>query len=190
MTQSNTLPVIILDRDGIINEDSPYYIKSEDEFIFLPGSVDAIARLTAAGYRMGVATNQSGVSRGYYDEAKLAVIHEKMMYHVLAAGGRIDEIAYCSHLPDDECMCRKPKPGMLFDLAARFVCTTRDLVFIGDKITDIQAAEAAGARPILVVSPMTDQDSLQAYPHVPVFSSLAACAEHLINERNVAESHT
>ncbi|MDP3705859.1 MAG: D-glycero-beta-D-manno-heptose 1,7-bisphosphate 7-phosphatase [Legionellaceae bacterium] len=182
MTQLSTLPVIILDRDGIINEDSPYYIKSEDEFIFLPGSVEAIARLTASGYRIGVATNQSGVSRGYYSEAKLAAIHEKMMYHVLAAGGRIDEIVYCLHMPEDECLCRKPNPGMLFELASRFACAPSDLIFIGDKITDIQAAEAAGAKPMLVLSSMTDQNTLQSYPHVPVFSSLAECVECLITE--------
>jgi len=182
-------PVIILDRDGIINEDSPYYIKSVDEFILLPGSVQAIAKLTAAGFRIGVATNQSGVSRGYYDETKLAAIHAKMLYHVRTAGGRIDEIAYCVHLPEEGCRCRKPNPGMLHDLATRFACETHEMIFIGDKITDIQAAEAAGAKPILVRSPMTDEHALQRYPHVPVFDSLAACVDHLIgNQEYLCES--
>ncbi len=182
MNKSNALPVIILDRDGIINEDSPYYIKSEDEFIFLPGSIEAIARLCAAGYRIGVATNQSGVSRGYYSEAKLAAIHEKMMYHVLEADGRIDEIVYCLHLPEVNCRCRKPNPGMLFDLATRFFCKPSDMIFIGDMITDIQAAESAGAKPILVVSSMTGQNTLQDYPHVQVFNSLANCVDSILDE--------
>ncbi|MCR9191738.1 MAG: D-glycero-beta-D-manno-heptose 1,7-bisphosphate 7-phosphatase [Gammaproteobacteria bacterium] len=164
--------IVILDRDGIINEDSPAYIKSKEEFVFLPGSIDAIVQLTAAGYRIGVATNQSGIARDLYGEVQLAEIHDKMIAGIALAGGRIDEIMYCPHAPDEHCQCRKPKPGMLLDLARKFDCDARDLVFIGDKITDIQAAEQAGAQAVLVLSTMTKIDEFSTYHHVPVYDSL------------------
>lgn len=173
--------VLLLDRDGIINQDSLHYIKSVDEFIPLPESIDAIARLTRAGYRIGVATNQSGVSRGYYDEDELRAIHEKMLKLVHAVGGEIDAIEYCIHMPDENCPCRKPHPGMLKALAQRLDCSSlAEVPFVGDRVSDIQAAEAAGAFPILVLSPMTDRVGLQAYPHVPVFKSLALYVDYLL----------
>ncbi|HHF7348052.1 TPA: D-glycero-beta-D-manno-heptose 1,7-bisphosphate 7-phosphatase [Legionella feeleii] len=172
--------VVLLDRDGVINQDSLHYIKSVDEFIFLPGSVEAIAALTKAGYRIGVATNQSGVSRGYYNEEALAAIHEKLLQHVRAAGGEIEAIEYCIHMPDQGCFCRKPNPGMLYALARKLECTLINTPFIGDRVSDIQAAEAVGAKPLLVFSPMTDRIALQAYSHVPVFNSLAQCVEQLL----------
>src|SRR5690606_8623490 len=104
-------PVILLDRDGVINYDSMEYIKSVDEFEFVPGTLEAIALLTRAGYRIGVATNQSGVSRGLYDEETLQQIHEHMCQQIRACGGDIAAIAYCIHMPDADCQCRKPKPG-------------------------------------------------------------------------------
>jgi D-glycero-D-manno-heptose 1,7-bisphosphate phosphatase len=172
--------VVLLDRDGVINQDSLHYIKSPDEFIPVPGSIEAIACLTAAGFRIGVATNQSGVSRGYYDEEELAAIHTKMLNLVHASGGEIAAIEYCIHMPDEGCFCRKPNPGMLYTLAKRLKCSLSDVPFIGDRVSDIQAAETAGAKPIMVLSPMTDRVGLQAYLHVPVFNSLAQCVEHLL----------
>jgi D-glycero-D-manno-heptose 1,7-bisphosphate phosphatase len=175
------MKLIILDRDGIINQDSMHYIKSPDEFILIPGSCEAIARLTAAGYRLAVATNQSGVSRGYYDEPQLAAIHEKMMGSVAAAGGHIDFIIHCPHMPDAGCSCRKPQPGMLTAIGAHFGCSLVDVPFIGDRLSDIQAAEAVGAKPYMVLSSMTDRVGLEAYPHVPVFTSLAHCVNAILN---------
>ncbi|KTC87565.1 MULTISPECIES: D-glycero-beta-D-manno-heptose 1,7-bisphosphate 7-phosphatase [Legionella] len=172
--------VVLLDRDGVINKDSLYYIKSTKEFIPIPGSIEAIARLTAAGYRIGVATNQSGVTRGYYDEAELAAIHNKMLSLVHEAGGEIEAIEYCTHMPDEGCSCRKPQPGMLFALAARLKCSLTGVPFIGDRVSDIQAAEAAGATPMMILSPMTDRVGLQAYPQVPIFNSLALCVDYLL----------
>ena len=172
--------VIILDRDGVINQDSLHYIKSQEEFIPVPGSIEAIAELTAAGYRIGIATNQSGVSRGYYSEQELWQIHAKMLTLVRAAGGEISAIEYCIHLPDAGCNCRKPQPGMLLALAKRLNCSLKQVPFIGDRVSDIQAAEAAGARPLVVLSPMTDRKNLQDYAYVPVFSSLAHCVDHLL----------
>lgn len=173
-------PLIILDRDGIINQDSLHYIKSPDEFILLPGSMEAIARLTAAHFSIAIATNQSGISRGLYSEAQLAAIHDKLLSSVYAAGGNIDWIIHCPHLPTAGCDCRKPKPGMLLAIARHFHCSLSGVPFIGDRVSDIQAAEAAGAVPMMVLSPMTDRVGLTAFPHVPVFSSLAHCVEQIL----------
>lgn len=165
--------IVLLDRDGIINQDSLHYIKSADEFIPLPGSIGAIARLTQAGYQIGIATNQSGISRGLYTEQLLTDIHDKLLRLVRAQGGEIHAIEYCSHLPDAGCLCRKPKPGMLYALSKRLgVELNQATPFIGDRVSDIQAALTAGIQPIMVLSPMTDQLALSAYPDVPVFSSL------------------
>lgn len=179
--------IIILDRDGVINQDSFNYIKSVDEFIFLPGSVDAIVALSKAGYRIGVATNQSGVSRGYYDEQTLAAIHEKLLSVVRKAGGEIEAIKYCIHLPEQNCFCRKPNPGLLYALAHKFNSTLEKVPFIGDRISDIKAAESIGAQPILIFSPMTEHKLLEAYPHVPVFHSLAECVERYLLVRDCIE---
>lgn len=164
--------VVLLDRDGIINHDSLHYIKSPEEFIPLPGSLEAIAQLTEAGYRLGIATNQSGISRNLYTEQLLGKIHDKLLGLVEDRGGKIDAIEFCPHLPDTNCDCRKPQPGMLFKLAARLECNLNDVCFIGDRVSDIEAAYAAGAKPIMIVSPMTDKAGLLSYPEVPVFHSL------------------
>jgi len=165
--------VIILDRDGVINQDSFDYVKSPAEFIALPGSINAIARLHQAGYRLGIATNQSGVSRGFYSEGDLLAIHDKMMQAVIAAGGAIDAIEYCLHLPAEDCLCRKPQAGMLWRLAERLDCDLTGVPFVGDRVSDIQAALSVDAQPVMVLSQMTDRLSLQAYPQVPVYHSLA-----------------
>ena len=174
------MKLILLDRDGVINRDSLHYIKSVDELIFIPGSIEAIARLTAAGYTIGLATNQSGVSRGHYSEETLSEIHSKLLKHVRAAGGDIHSIVYCKHLPDEGCECRKPQPGMLLQLAEQFQCKLDNTLFIGDRISDIQAAYAAGAKPILVLSSMTDREGLKAYPEVPVFPSLKDSVDQIL----------
>ncbi|MCX7117947.1 MAG: D-glycero-beta-D-manno-heptose 1,7-bisphosphate 7-phosphatase [Legionellales bacterium] len=173
--------LIILDRDGVINQDSLEYIKSPDEVILLPGSCEAIARLHHAGYNIAVATNQSGIARGYYDPAQLASINEKLISSVSAVGGQIDWIIYCPHMPDAGCSCRKPKPGMLLSIAEHFGCALTDVPFVGDRVSDIQAARAAGAIPMVVLSPMTDRLGLASYPQVPVYTSLAECVDALLS---------
>lgn len=176
--------IILLDRDGIINHDSLHYIKSVNEFIFIDGSIDAIARLSKAGFTIGVATNQSGVSRGYYTEDELQAIHAKMLNAVEEAGGKITAIQYCIHMPDAGCYCRKPNPGMLYALAKQLNCPSLEQIpFIGDRVSDIQAAEAAGATPITILSPMTDRVGLQNYPHVPVFKSLSQYVDCLLSDQ-------
>lgn len=172
--------LIILDRDGIINQDSLEYIKSPEEFIFFPKSANAIARLNAAGFHVAVATNQSGVARGLYSEAQLTAIHDKMLAGVRAAGGCIDIVEYCPHMPDSGCACRKPKPGMLYAIAKHVGCSLLNVPFVGDRVTDIKAAEAAGAIPIMVLSSMTNREALAAYPNVPVFASLADYVDSLL----------
>lgn len=172
--------LIILDRDGVINSDSLDYIKSVDEFILIPESVDAIVRLTRAGYKIGVATNQSGVSRQLYTEAELGAIHRKLIQVVQSAGGEIDRIEYCIHLPSEHCSCRKPQPGMLLALARYFNTSLDAVPFVGDRVSDIQAALAAGASPVMVLSAMTDRMGLQAYPDVPVYHSLAEYVDQLL----------
>jgi D-glycero-D-manno-heptose 1,7-bisphosphate phosphatase len=176
--------LIILDRDGIINYDSLQYIKSVGEFRLIPGSVRAIARLNRAGFDVAVATNQSGIARGYYDHAILTSIHAQLMASVQDVGGCIDIIEYCPHMPESGCMCRKPKPGMLYTIAKQFNTSLDNVPFIGDRITDIQAAKAAGAIPMIVLSSMTDRKYLPLYPDVPVFSSLSQCVDNILADDN------
>lgn len=144
------MKLIILDRDGVINEDSDDYIKSPDEWIPIPGSLNAISQLNHAGYRVAVVTNQSGIGRGYYDIDTLNQMHKKM-YHLLNDhGGHIDAIFYCPHKPDDNCDCRKPKPGLLNSIAERYQTDLAGVPYVGDSIVDMQAANTVGATPYLV----------------------------------------
>jgi len=146
------LKLIVLDRDGVINHDSDQFIKSPDEWRPIPGSLEAIARLNQAGYRVVVATNQSGVGRGLFGMTTLTEIHEKMFKALNLVGGRIDAVFYCPHAADSHCDCRKPKPGMLHQIGLRFGVSMDDVPAIGDGLRDLQAAQAAGARPILVLT--------------------------------------
>ena len=173
--------LIILDRDGVINQDSLEYIKSPDEFIFLPGSIQAIKRLCDAGYTIAIATNQSGIARGHYTEATLHAIHEKLLTHVNAAGAHIACIQYCSHMPDSGCACRKPMPGMLYTIGKKLECSLDGAVMVGDRITDILVARAANVRPMVIESSMTDHERLAEFPEVPVFISLEACVDMLLS---------
>ena len=142
--------LIMMDRDGVINADSPDYIKSVKEWIPIPHSLNAITRLNHAGHQVVLVTNQSGVGRGYYSLDTLANIHQKMKDELSAIGGHVDGIYFCPHTPDDACDCRKPKPGMLLQVAKDFHADLKQTYFIGDSIRDIQAAQAVGCLPILV----------------------------------------
>jgi len=142
--------LIILDRDGVINCDSDDFIKSPDEWLPIDGSIEAIARLKKAGFTIAVATNQSGIARGLYDEVMLDAIHQKMLSLVEVAGGSIDAIFYCPHHPDDGCGCRKPRTGMFLKIAEQFNCSLTNVPYVGDKYSDIQAARAVGCQPVLV----------------------------------------
>lgn len=172
--------LIILDRDGVINYDSYDYIKSPEEFLPIPGSIDAIARLSQNGFLVAIATNQSGVSRGLYSEKTLKAIHAKMHHLVEEAKGSIAAIEYCLHLPEAGCFCRKPKSAMLENLASKLNCVLKDSPFVGDRISDIEAAMAVEALPIIIMSPMTDKEGLKKYPKVPIFTSLADYVEQVL----------
>ena len=142
--------LFILDRDGVINFESPDYIKSPDEWIPIPGSIEAIAQLSKAGHTVVIATNQSGLSRGLYDHTMLQKIHQKMIDAVEALGGTIKKIYFCPHHPDENCHCRKPKPGMLQQIMQDFSVTADQMIFIGDSERDYDAACAVGCRFMLV----------------------------------------
>lgn len=146
------MKLIILDRDGVINLDSDRFIKSPDEWKPIAGSLEAIARLNQAGYRVVVATNQSGVGRGLFDMTMLNAIHAKMHKAVAAVGGRIDAIFYCPHAADAKCSCRKPQAGMYLEIAERFDISLLNVIAVGDSLRDLQAAAAVSALPILVLT--------------------------------------
>ena len=152
MLPTRAAKLIVLDRDGVINYDSEHYIKSPDEWRPVPGSVEAIARLNHAGYRVVVATNQSGIGRGLFDMGMLNTIHEKMHKALAHAGARVDAIFFCPHTADSKCECRKPKAGMLLEIGKRFNAELTAVPCIGDSLRDLQAAEAVGAQPILVLT--------------------------------------
>jgi D-glycero-D-manno-heptose 1,7-bisphosphate phosphatase len=144
--------LIILDRDGVINYDSDQFIKSPDEWRPIPGSLEAISRLNHAGFRVVVATNQSGLGRGLFDMATLIAINEKMHRSLAQVGGRIDAVFYCPHAADSACDCRKPKPGMFIEIGHRFGVELTGVPCVGDSVRDLQAAAAIEAQPILVLS--------------------------------------
>mgnify|MGYP002630545329 FL=1 len=146
------MKLVILDRDGVINQDSASYIKSPDEWKPIPGSLEAIALLNQAGYRVLVATNQSGIGRGLFEMTTLNEIHNKMHRALGLVGGRVDGIFYCPHTQDAGCSCRKPKPGLLEEIARRFGVSLEGVPFIGDSLRDLQAAAAVGAQSILVLT--------------------------------------
>lgn len=172
---------IILDRDGVINLDSDAYIKTEDEWIPIESSIKAIARLHKAGHRLFVATNQSGIGRGYFSLETLEKMHQKMLTLVNDAGGEITDIAYCPHAPEDNCDCRKPKPGLLVQLAEQHNIDLSKAIVIGDSLRDLEAATAAGANAILVLTGK-GKNTLQKNPNLtyPHFESLHHASKHLL----------
>jgi D-glycero-D-manno-heptose 1,7-bisphosphate phosphatase len=177
---------IILDRDGVINYDSEAYIKSPDEWIPIPHSLKAIADLNRAGFKVIVATNQSGVARGYYDLETLDKIHHKFKIALASEGGEIQDIFFCPHHPDEGCLCRKPKPGMLQDIQKKYALNLAKTFFIGDSFSDVQAAQAAGCKPLLVLTGK-GQLALAKNPEVATiarFADLAAAVQYVLAQAN------
>ena len=172
--------LIILDRDGVVNFDSPDYIKSPDEWVPIPGSLEAIARLHRHGFRIYVATNQAGIARGILTEADLDAIHEKMLSAVKSAGGHISGIQYCPHHPDEHCPCRKPAPGMLFQIQRTAGVSIKGRPYVGDSLADIRAAEAAGCEPVLVLTGNGEDTARLQHHASAVFDDLHAFADHMI----------
>lgn len=176
------MKLVILDRDGVINHDRPDFVKSPEEWQPIAGSLEAIAELNQAGFRVIIATNQSGVARGLFDMATVNAINEKMHKALAQAGGRIDAIFYCAHAADEDCRCRKPKPGMLEDIGQRLNTPLDGVPLVGDSLRDLQAAAAVNAQPILVLTgkgeTTVEQGGLPA--GTMVLSNLAEAAKFII----------
>lgn len=183
-TTTSTLPrLVILDRDGVINEDSDDYIKSAEEWLPIPGSLEAIARLNHAGVAVTVATNQSGIGRGLFTLSDLNEMHAKFQLALSRVGGHVDGIFFCPHAPDAGCSCRKPAPGLLKAISERFDLALEGIPLIGDSRRDVEAALAAGASPILVRTGKGGR-TLEKDPFLagcPVFDDLASAVDVLLS---------
>ncbi len=178
------MKLVILDRDGVINVDGDPIIRSPEEWQPLPGSLEAIARLTQAGYQIAVATNQSGIARNILTVDTLHEIHSKMHQCVREAGGEIDVVFFCPHSDANECECRKPMPGMLYQIQERLGVDLATVAVVGDSLRDMQAAMAADARPVLVKTGKGEK-TLEKHrlKHIPFFDDLAAFVDDLLTEK-------
>lgn len=181
----NTCPLVILDRDGVINHDSADFIKSPAEWIPYPESLEALRLLHLAGIKVAVASNQSGVGRGLFDEAILREIHDKMRLAVETAGGHIDSIFYCPHLPEAGCRCRKPQPGLLLQIQSHYKINLAQVPVIGDSWRDLEAAQVVGAIPMLVKTgngEKTLQTHREKLKNIAVFNSLLHAVQSLLKK--------
>lgn len=175
--------LIILDRDGVINVESHEYIKSPEEWIEIPGSIEAIAKLKHAGHQVAVATNQSGIARGYYTQETLDLIHQKMIDRLAEFDAEFDGIFYCPHHPDDHCDCRKPKPGLLLQISKRFNADLSKAMMVGDSLRDIQAGQTVNARTALLRTgngAETEKASFAALNGVEIYPDLMQLSKVLI----------
>ncbi len=178
--------LVVLDRDGVINKDSRHFVKTVDEWLPLPGSPAAVARLSKAGFTVAVVTNQSGLARGLIDRRALSAMHRKLRRLVEREGGRVDRIVVCPHGPDDGCRCRKPLPGLLERLATYYRVPLDGVPVVGDSLRDLQAAAAVGARPILVRTGNGRKTESALTPdlgNVDVFDNLADAVDTLLRTR-------
>ena len=182
------MKLVILDRDGVINKDSDEFIKSPDEWIPIKGSLEAIGRLSQAGYDVVVVTNQSGVGRGLISADMLAQIHVRMIDYVQQFGGNINSILFCPHHPDDKCECRKPNTGLYDELASRLNISFSGVYSVGDSLRDLQAAKNAGAEPVLVKTgngKRTQKEITSNQDHqleaTPVFENLTKFVDDLLS---------
>ena len=181
------MKLVILDRDGTINADSDDFVKTADEWVPLPGSLEAIAKLNHAGWHVVVVSNQSGLGRGLFDVASLNAMHSKMHTMLAAVGGRVDAIFYCPHAPDESCRCRKPEPGLFEQIGERYGLDLADIPAVGDSQRDLVAAVAAGCEPHLVLTgkaaAFRGRSLPEGFPaHTVVHDDLAAFVEHLIGQ--------
>lgn len=174
--------IIILDRDGVINHDSDQFVKSPEEWRPIPGSLEAIARLNHAGFRVVVATNQSGIGRGLFDMGTLNAIHEKMHKALSQVGGRVDAIFFCPHAADSDCDCRKPRPALLREAGRRYNIDLTGVPCIGDSLRDLQAADQVGAQPMLVLTGKGERTLREGnFPkNTVIFPDLAFAASALL----------
>ena len=178
------MKLVILDRDGVINRDSVNFIKNPNEWIALPGSLEAIALLNQSGFRVAIATNQSGIAHGLFDMATLNAINDKMHRALAQMGGRIDAMFYCPHSAEDNCSCRKPKTGMIEDIGRRFSVELNEVYGVGDSLRDLQAFHDAGCKPILVRSGKGEETLTGGNlpKNTLIFADLNEAAQHIIAE--------
>lgn len=182
------MKLLVLDRDGVINHESPEFIKSPEEWVPIKGSLEAIARLSQAEYDIVVITNQSGIGRGLFSADMLGQIHVRMLDYVQQHGGRIQSILFCPHHPNDQCSCRKPLPGLYNQLAERLNTSFNEVYSVGDSTRDLIAARSAGAKPVLVKTG-NGRKTLKEIANTPelnldgalVFDSLSTFADSLLN---------
>lgn len=182
----NTEKLVILDRDGVINYDSDEYVKSVDEWIPLPGSIEALGKLTKAGYKIAIATNQSGIARDYFSLETLHAMHRKMVDLATEAGAKIDYIAFCPHGPDDHCDCRKPLPGLIHQIEAALNIKATNCFMVGDSLRDLQAGQAAGLKAALVQTGKGQRtlDKGLGIEDVAIFPDLNAFVDQLIKAKS------
>lgn len=178
------MKLVILDRDGVINEESDEFVKTAAEWVPLPGSLEAITRLNRAGWKVFIATNQSGLSRGLFDLGTFHAMHQKMRRLLAELGGDIDGIVYCPHAQDDGCDCRKPAPGMYRRIAERLDVSLEGVPVIGDSQRDLDAATAVGARPMLVLTGkgVRTLHENPALARGEVYENLAEAVDRILNE--------
>jgi len=179
------MKLIILDHNGVISQSSSTFIKTPDEWIPIPGSVEAISRLTHNGYRVVIATNQSGIGRGLLDIKTFNAINDKMHKVINQAGGRIDAIFFCPHTGADKCHCRKPATGMFEEIMQRYGVDLKNVPAIGDSLRDLQAAIAIGATPILVLTGkgQTTSTNVEIPPNTQIFDDLEKVVDALVEHK-------
>ena len=182
VAELHDVQLVMLDRDGVINHDSPDYIKHAGKRYPIDGSIDAIAKLSQAGIVVSIATNQAGIGRGLFAEEALDGIHKSLLKEVNAAGGTITHMAFCPHHPDERCQCRKPAPGMLIQLGRVTGLSIVGQPFVGDSERDVEAANAAGSMPIIVRTG-NGVKTARKYPRVQAFDDLATFADCVITNR-------
>lgn len=191
----HTTKLVILGRDGILNEYREAHVTAPEEWLPVPGALEAVARLNHAGWHVVVATNQAGIGRGMIDMAAVNAVHAHMYQQLMAQGGRIDAVFFCPHTPEEGCDCRKPRPGMMRDIGHRYGVDLRLVPLVGDTLRDLQAAVAAGCEPHLVLSGraagLGDEQLRQMMVQVPgtqVHADLGAFADFLMRRDHVADS--
>jgi D-glycero-D-manno-heptose 1,7-bisphosphate phosphatase len=189
--------LIILGRDGILNEFREDHIKAPEEWVSVPGALEAVSRLNHAGWHVVVATNQSGIGRGMIDMAMVNAVHAHMMRSLQGFGGRVDAVFFCPHTPEDGCDCRKPLPGMALDIGRRYGVDLREVPMVGDTLRDLQAAQAAGCEPHLVrsgraaaLSPAEVAELIAQVPGTFVHQDLGELATHLLERQHLRDSQS
>jgi D-glycero-D-manno-heptose 1,7-bisphosphate phosphatase len=192
---THAVKIVVLGRDGVLNQFREAHVAAPEEWVPVPGALEAVARINHAGWHTVVATNQAGIGRGMIDMAAVNAVHARMNEMLLAQGARLDAVFFCPHTPEDDCDCRKPRPGLLHEIGRRYGADLSHVPVVGDTLRDLQAAQAAGCEPHLVLSGRAadlSADALQAItaqvPGTHVHASLGAFADHLLHRAHVVDS--